>query len=97
MDAGSWGFLAVAFAAFLASGSGWALATPISGGSDESGYIMKAVASARGMWTGVPMVEQGIEQFPANIADVGGARTCFAFRAEESAACAPSLSDAPVA
>ncbi|WP_165065964.1 DUF2142 domain-containing protein [Marisediminicola senii] len=94
-----WAALTIAFIAFFLACSAWSLATPISGGPDESGHIMKAAASARGMWTGTATVNPGIEQFvlPANVSDVGGERTCFAFNAERSAACAPSLSDAPAA
>jgi hypothetical protein len=58
---------------------------------------MKAAASARGIWTGTPTDRGGIETFvlPANVADVGGPMTCTAFRADLSAACAPSLDSAP--
>jgi hypothetical protein len=77
----------------------WALATPISSGPDESGHIMKAAASARGIWTGSPTDRSGIEIFvlPANVADVGEPLTCTAFHPERSAACAPSLDDASAA
>jgi 4-amino-4-deoxy-L-arabinose transferase-like glycosyltransferase len=75
----------------------WALSTPISSGPDESGHIMKAAASARGIWTGTPTENSGIESFklPANVAAVGEPMTCTAFHPEQSAACAPSLDDAP--
>jgi 4-amino-4-deoxy-L-arabinose transferase-like glycosyltransferase len=77
----------------------WALTTPISAGPDESGHIMKAAASARGIWTGTPTDRAGVETFvlPANVADVGEPITCTAFHPERSAACAPSLDDASAA
>ena len=84
------------FVALFLLCSAWSLATPISGGTDESGHIMKAAASVRGIWTGTPTDRAGIEQFvlPANVADVGEPMTCFAFHPERSAACAPSLDNA---
>jgi uncharacterized membrane protein len=74
----------------------WSFATPISSGPDESGHIMKAAASVRGMWTGTPTNRAGIETFvlPGNVADVGEPMTCTAFHPERSAACAPSLNNA---
>jgi hypothetical protein len=89
--------VATAFLGFLLSCFAWSLATPISGGPDEVAHITKAAASARGMWTGAESANPGIEHFvlPADVSDVGGELTCFAFHAELSAACAPTLDDAP--
>jgi hypothetical protein len=91
-----WILLTGVFIAFLLACSAWSLGTPISGGPDEVAHITKAGASARGMWTGTPSGSSGIEHFvlPADISDVGGDKTCFAFHPELSAACAPSLADA---
>ena len=91
-----WIVLTGVFVAFLLACSAWSLATPISGGPDEVAHITKAGASARGMWTGTPSGSPGIENFvlPADVSDVGGEKTCFAFHPKLSAACAPSLADA---
>jgi hypothetical protein len=92
-----WLVIATAFVGFLLACSAWSLATPISGGPDEVAHITKAAASARGMWTGADSAQPGIEHFvlPADVSDVGGDMSCFAFHPEMSAACAPTLDDAP--
>lgn len=74
----------------------WALASPVGSGPDESGHIMKAAATVRGQWTGSVTDAQGIRAFnlPANVGDLDPVVSCFAGKPNQSAACAPSLSDA---
>lgn len=80
------------FFAFLVAAA-WSLSSPVSSGPDESGHIMKAAASVRGMWTGAPTPHLGDSLFrlPANIGDVGGALTCYVGRPDITAACSPTL------
>lgn len=88
-----WVVLLAAWAALFVICTAWALATPVSGSPDESSHIVKAAATARGMLHGTPF-SPGVESFilPGDVGDTDGELTCFAFRPDLSAACAPSLS-----
>ncbi|NQX26817.1 DUF2142 domain-containing protein [Microbacteriaceae bacterium VKM Ac-2854] len=90
-----WVVLFAAWGATFLIALSWTLGTPVSGAPDEPSHIVKAAASARGMWTGT-IVGVGVETFPlpANIGDTGGDMTCFAFHPELDAGCAGSLDDA---
>ena len=92
-----WRYLLAVWAAVFAILFTWSLATPVSAGPDESGHIVKAAASVRGDWTGTATTLIGNRSFdlPANIGNVGGEKTCFAFNSAQPASCAPSLDDDP--
>jgi hypothetical protein len=88
-----WVALLVGWAFAFVFFSAWAVASPVSSAPDESGHIMKAAATARGMLQGEPTDSPGNESFrlPADVADVGGPMTCTAFHAETPASCQPDF------
>jgi len=70
--------------------SAWAVASPVSSAPDESGHIMKAAATVRGILQGEPTGRPGIESFDLPAAG-GGPMTCTAFHGETPATCQPDF------
>ncbi|WP_423918445.1 DUF2142 domain-containing protein [Frigoribacterium sp. 2-23] len=85
-------FLAGWFFALLVFG-GWSIASPVSSAPDEPSHAVKAEATVRGMFTGAPTDQVGIESFslPRDISDLGGAMACTAAQPTTSALCQPDL------
>ncbi|MEP6477790.1 MAG: DUF2142 domain-containing protein [Rhodoglobus sp.] len=80
---GSWALLSIL------SGL-WALSTPIAAAPDEPAHIIKAASVVRGQFIGEPSPQGSIVQVPLYIAYTQ-AQTCYAFVADQSAACSPEV------
>lgn len=81
------------FVFFMLAASLWSLATPLMAYPDEPAHAIKAAAVVRGQI----LVEEGTSfghgvhvRVPAYIANLG-AQTCFAFRRDATADCAPPI------
>ncbi|WP_419817072.1 DUF2142 domain-containing protein [Glaciibacter flavus] len=72
----------------------WTLATPISASPDEPAHIVKAAAVVRGELGGTPTPHGHIVRVPQYIAFTQ-AQTCFAFKPDEPASCAPAVPGDP--
>ncbi|WP_372498056.1 DUF2142 domain-containing protein [Sinomonas terrae] len=86
---------AIAFVCFLALSSLWALASPLMSAPDEPSHAIKAAAVVRGEWLGQNSDVQGQAlrvRVPEYIAALNSVPSCFAFKADRSAACAPNVS-----
>ena len=68
----------------------WALSTPIGAAPDEPAHIIKAASVVRGQFVGEPSTQGSIVQVPLYIAYTQ-AQTCYAFVADQSAACSPEV------
>ncbi|WP_030232415.1 DUF2142 domain-containing protein [Streptomyces sp. NRRL S-350] len=98
---------AVAFAILFALSASWSLSTPIGGSPDEHAHLVRAAAVARGQVEGrevmVPHVVGGIEgrfaetgvELPRIYQDLKDVNTCYVFKSEKSASCAPTLKETP--
>ncbi len=94
---------AAAFVIFFALGAAWSVSTPIGASPDEHAHFIRAAAVARGQIDGrevmVPHTVGGIEgdfaesgvRLPAWYQELKDVNTCYVFRSEKPASCAPAL------
>ena len=85
--AGAWVILALL-------SSLWALATPIGASPDEPAHLIKGASVVRGQYIGEPSSQGSVVQVPLYIAYTQ-AETCYAFAADQSAACVPEVPGDP--
>ncbi|GAA2978229.1 DUF2142 domain-containing protein [Kitasatospora sp. NPDC006786] len=97
----------VAFAILFALSGAWAFASPTGASPDEHAHLIRAAAVARGQVEGrevmVPHLVGGIEgqfaetgvELPRIYQDLKDVNSCYVFKPEQPASCAPRLVDRP--
>jgi hypothetical protein len=79
-----------AFLVLAAMCVAWAIATPVSAAPDEPAHMIKAASVVRGQFIGEPTPVGNLVEVPQYVAFTANQAGCYAFDAEESAACIPA-------